>query len=281
MVRRAEIALRQRCVTNRNTVQGEPLAAHAADRVARTIASLKDALQILLVLAALAVLSGCGTINATVNDSEGRSVMLLGHDPVAYFTVGKPMRGYPDINATHEDKTYYFLTAENRAMFLDNPSKFEPQYGAFCSNGAAYGVKLGSDPTEFEIVDGRLFIFGDILGHEYWKMNYRFNIQKADEMWPEMKDTGWRAQYVKRVWFNKVPWYKTGRELRDEWLQRNPGQALNYDTGGGLNNFLLKYPGWRAREGYSQPRVGLSGEEGAAPGTQSPGFQGYRAPFPK
>ena len=39
--------------------------------------------------------------------------MLLGHDPVAYFTLGKPMRGYPAITATHEGKTYYFLNKNN------------------------------------------------------------------------------------------------------------------------------------------------------------------------
>ena len=232
-------------------------------------------------LATLVTLNGCGTINATITDNAGRNVMLLGHDPVAYFNMGRPMRGYPTIAATHEGKTYFFVSANHRDTFLKTPEKYEPQYGAFCSNGEAYGIKLGSDPTEYEIIDGRLFIFGDILGREFWKMNYRFNIQKADELWPEMKNTPWREQYARRVWGNKVPWYKTGPELRAEWMQRNPGQKLEYDTGGGLNNFVLKYPGWRAREGYSQPRVGFVGEEGAVPGTEPPVFQGYRAPLPQ
>lgn len=230
---------------------------------------------------AAALLSGCGTISATVTDREGRDVMLLGHDPVAYFTMGKPMRGFPDISATTAGRTYYFLNAGHRERFLQAPERYEPQYRGFCSNGAAYGIKLGHDPTEFEIVDGRLFFFGDVLGREYWKMNHRFNIEMADKLWPEIRDTGYRAQYVKRVWLNKVPWYRYGRELRDEWQSRNPGQTLNYDTGGSLNNLLLKYPGWRAREGYSQPRVGLSGEPGATPGTPSQSYQGYRSPSPR
>ena len=152
-----------------------------------------------VLLLIVGLLSGCGTINATLPDKEGREVMLLGHDPVAYFTLGKPIRGYPAITATHEGKTYYFLNENHRTTFLKSPAQYAPQYGAFCSNGAVYGIKLGSDPTEFELVDGRLFIFGDILGREFWKMNYRFNIQKADELWPEMKDTPWRQQYARRV----------------------------------------------------------------------------------
>lgn len=114
-------------------------------------------------LTAVSALTGCGTINATIQDKEGRDVMLLGHDPVAYFTLSKPMRGYPNITATHEGKTYYFLNENHRNTFLKTPARYEPQYGAFCANGAAYGIKLGSDPTEYEIIDGRLFIFGDIL----------------------------------------------------------------------------------------------------------------------
>ena len=46
-----------------------------------------------LLLAGALLMQGCGTINATVQDKSGRELMLLGHDPVAYFTMGKPMRG--------------------------------------------------------------------------------------------------------------------------------------------------------------------------------------------
>jgi hypothetical protein len=79
---------------------------------------VKLALRLLLALWLLALLSGCGTLNATFKDNQGRDVMLLGHDPVAYFTLGKPMRGYPNITATHENKTYYFLNANHRDTFL-------------------------------------------------------------------------------------------------------------------------------------------------------------------
>jgi len=29
---------------------------------------------------------------------------------------------------------------------------------------------------------------------------------------------------------------------------------------GSLNNLVFKYPGWRAREGFSQPALGVPGE---------------------
>jgi len=212
----------------------------------------------LAILAAL-VLSGCGTTHATITTSRGEELMLLGFDPVAYFTDGKPVRGKHTINASFEGRTYYFASAEHRAAFAAAPARYEPQYGGFCSNGAPYAVKLGSDPTQFEIRDGRLFIFGDILGREMWLLDEKENIAHADALWPEIRDKGWRAQSMK-AWIFKVPWYRTGRELMVRWREKHPGQSLDYDTGGFLNNMVLKYPGWRAREGYSQPALGVPGE---------------------
>ena len=110
------------------------------------------------------LLSACGTTHATITTSRGEELMLLGSDPVAYFTDAKPVRGKHTIAATHDGRTYYFATPAHRATFVAAPSKYEPQYGGFCSNGAPYAVKLGSDPTQFEIRDGRLFIFGDVIG---------------------------------------------------------------------------------------------------------------------
>lgn len=212
-----------------------------------------------VVLAACALLAGCGTTHATVETSRGEQLMLLGFDPVAYFTDGKPVRGRHTIAAQHEGRTYYFASPEHRAAFAAAPVRYEPQYGGFCSDGAAYAVKLGSDPTQFEIRDGRLFIFGDILGHEMWLLDERENVRHADELWPRIRDEGWRYASLK-AWIFKVPWYKDGRTLMAEWRAKHPGRSLDYDTGGTLDNLVLKYPGWRAREGFGQPRLGVPGE---------------------
>lgn len=209
---------------------------------------------------ALTVLAGCGTTHATVDTSRGEQLMLLGFDPVAYFTDRKPVRGKHTLAATHEGRTYYFASAEHRAAFTAAPASYEPQYGAFCSNGIAYNVKLGSDPTQFELRDGRLFIFGDVLGREMWLLDPEGNIRHSDQLWPAMRDTGWRWQSIKGWTFDKVAWYRTGPSLMEEWRAKHPGRTIQYDTGGMLDNMVLKDPGWRAREGHSQPALGVPGE---------------------
>lgn len=213
-----------------------------------------------ILLSVATLVAGCGTTHATVETSRGESLMLLGYDPVAYFREKKPVRGRHALAAAHEGRTYYFASAENRAAFAAAPARFEPQYGGFCSNGAPYGVKLGSDPTQFEIRDGRLFIFSDVLGHEFWLLDEKGNIERADRLWPRIRDTGWRAASLE-AWIFKVPWYRTGASLMAEWQQKHPGRTLAYDPGGLLDNLVLERPGWRAREGFGQPRLGIPGED--------------------
>ncbi|MGE5615321.1 MAG: YHS domain-containing (seleno)protein [Bacillota bacterium] len=214
---------------------------------------------LLLLLPLALLLAACGTTHATIDTTRGEHLMLLGFDPVAYFTNGEPERGKHTLPATYEGRTYYFASDESRRAFLAQPAKYEPQFGGFCSNGAAYKVKLGSDPTQFVVRDGRLFIFGDVMGKEFWLLDPDTNIRHADQVWPDMKDDGWRWATL-RGWIFRVPWYRRGPELMAQWEARHPGRKLVYDTGGALQNLVLKYPGWRAREGFSQHALGVPGE---------------------
>ncbi len=210
----------------------------------------------LIVLCTLGtLLSACGTQFASIKNSRGDEVMLLGHDPVAYFTRGTPTRGKKEITSTLPGRTYYFESAQNKALFDTAPAQYEPQYAGFCSNGAPYKIKLGSDPTEFEIVNGRLFIFGDILGREMWKLHRDENIAYADRVWPEIREKGWRGASL-AAFIHKVPWYRTGGELSALYARQNPGKSLTYDPGGMFTNLVLKPPGWRAAEGFGQPALG-------------------------
>jgi len=214
-------------------------------------------LRVVLTICMLGLLAGCGTPYATVSgSSQNEPVMLLGHDPTAYFTQGVPVRGKPEYRVSYPDRTYYFASAESRELFRGSPWKYEPQYGGFCSSGAAYGLKLGSDPTAWQIYDGRLFIFGDALGKTAWQLDPALNVAQADALWPESRPQGWRHQSLKR-YANKVPHYKTGAEIRQEWQQKNPGQQWPvYDAGGMATNLFFKPPGWRAAEGFGQPALG-------------------------
>jgi hypothetical protein len=200
--------------------------------------------------------TGCGTPYATVNDSAGRPVMLLGHDPVAYVTRGAPERGSPRFVVELPERSYYFASEASRAAFLADPARYEPQYGGFCASGAAFAVKLGSDPTAWTIRDGRLFIFGDVIGKTAWELDPAWNVAHADRLWPGIAARGWRGASL-AAYAGKVPHYLTGAEIRAMWEVKHPGRRFpDYDPGGMFKNLFLKPPGWRAAEGFGQPALG-------------------------
>jgi hypothetical protein len=213
-------------------------------------------LPLLLTTGLLAALAGCGTPYATVPNKAGAPVMLLGHDPVSYFTRGAPERGDPRFQVSLPERTYYFASDEHRQRFLAEPARYEPQYGGFCASGAAFAIKLGSDPGAWTIRDGRLFIFGDVLGKEAWQTDAGWNVQHADALWPGAAARGWRAQSLMRYAF-KVPHYQNTQQVVTAWQAKNPGREWpRYDPGGMVTNLFLKNPGWRAAEGFGQPALG-------------------------
>ena len=101
----------------------------------------------------------------------------------------------------------------------------------------------------------------DVVGREMWLLDEADNIHHADELWPSIADQGWRVASLEAWTVKKVPWYRDGKGLMARWREKHPGQVLAYDTGGTLKNLVLKYPGWRAREGFGQERLGVPGEE--------------------
>ena len=217
---------------------------------------LMRAFGLTMVAVLAAALAGCGTPYATVPDAMGRPVMLLGHDPVAYFTRGAPQRGSAAFVVSLPQRSYYFASAESKALFVAAPARYEPQYGGFCSSGAAFAIKLGSDPTAWQIHDGRLFIFGDVVGQTAWGVDPAWNVAHADRLWPDMAARGWRGQSL-GAYFNKVPYYQTGPQIRAQWEAKNPGQVWPpFNPGGMVQNLFLKPPGWRAAEGFGQPALG-------------------------
>ena len=176
-------------------------------------------------LAAL-LLAGCGSMNV-ISDGADSRLMLKGYDPVAYFTDGKPVPGRPDIKADFEGVTYRFASEEHRRLFIANTAKYVPQYGGFCANAMVYAVPLGGEPQNFKIIDGRLFVFGGARPKLYFEMDQERNLKLADHYWEtEAKDSDWRWQSLMRVWINKVPHYKTNKELAEEYerrLAKKPG----------------------------------------------------------
>ena len=178
--------------------------------------------QIVWILLALAALSGCSNRFYTP-DSVDSTLMLDGNDPVSYQTQAQPTKGDPAIKIAHDGGMYRFANAANRDTFVKNPSKYAPQYGGFCSNGAPYSIMLGGSTNTYKVVDGRLFMFSGPDSRKYWEMDERRNLELGDQYWKDemSQASNAKVQSYKRIIF-KVPHYKSGKDLEDAWQARQP-----------------------------------------------------------
>ena len=111
-------------------------------------------------------------------------VALRGHDPVAYFTEGRPVRGLPEHAADWGGATWHFASAANRAAFLADPEAHAPQYGGFCAWAVAQGYTAPIDPTAWQIVDGKLYLNYNARIQRRWERDIPGFIAQADANWP-------------------------------------------------------------------------------------------------
>jgi YHS domain-containing protein len=145
--------------------------------------------KLLLLLASLCALFSCAQDakekSARVNLKNG--IAIQGYDPVAYFEKKEAIKGNKEITATNDGSTYYFSSEENKTLFLENPSKFQPQYGGYCSYGMSEGYKAPVDPTAFTIVEDKLYLNYSHKVKQEWTKNRATRIEKANEHWEKKK----------------------------------------------------------------------------------------------
>jgi hypothetical protein len=145
------------------------------------------ALQVLLCVVAVAVMlvgmpADVKAESAVNVDRKG--VAIKGYDPVAYFTMSKPVKGDKDQVASWMGATWRFASAQNRDLFEKDPEKYAPRYGGYCAYGVANNYLVKIDPKAWTVYEGRLYLNYSLKVREQWKTDIPGNIRKADANWP-------------------------------------------------------------------------------------------------
>src|SRR5262245_27829015 len=96
----------------------------------------------LLSLCQIAFLAAASGSYAQKGPETPLRLALKGYDPVAYFTVGSPTSGKPELETVFDGARYRFASAENMERFRADPDKYIPQFGGVCAYGLSKGVKL-------------------------------------------------------------------------------------------------------------------------------------------
>lgn len=115
-----------------------------------------------------------------------------GYDVVSYFTEKEPIEGKKKYQSTHDGVKFKFSSEKNLNLFKENPIKYVPQYGGFCAYAiAAKKTKMSIDAEEYEVRDGKLYLFyTSWISSKLtaWKKGDTKKLQeKGDKNWEELK----------------------------------------------------------------------------------------------
>lgn len=111
-------------------------------------------------------------------------IAIDGYDTVSYFKVGTPVQGHPEIALIWKGARWQFESEENRDRFERNPRAFAPQFGGYCAYAMINGKLSSTDPSAWQIVDGKLYLTHSEEIERLWRQNVSQNIRRAEAQWP-------------------------------------------------------------------------------------------------
>ncbi|WP_457587085.1 YHS domain-containing (seleno)protein [Ensifer canadensis] len=124
-----------------------------------------------------------------VNTGYFGDVAIKGYDPVAYFTESKALEGSPQFSYRWLGANWQFASAENRELFIREPTRYAPQYGGYCADGVSFGtVTTNIDPKAWRIIEGKLFLSYDPGAAEGFEKNPN-KLVDSRKHWSEVENT--------------------------------------------------------------------------------------------
>ena len=123
--------------------------------------------------------------SGVVNDTWD-GVAIKGYDPVAYYTMGRAVKGSEEFVYEWLETKWLFANAEHRDLFSADPLSYVPQYGGYCSDATYVDDKADINPTAWRVVDDRLYLFYSEPGADKWSHD-DYAVKKADAAWEQVK----------------------------------------------------------------------------------------------
>ena len=143
--------------------------------------------RLVLALAAGAMFAGTAALAAPPANTikpglfSGRAdTAILGYDPVAYFTDGKPVKGQDNLMFDYLGAKWKFASQSHLDLFKADPEKYAPQYGGYCAYGVTQDALVSIEPDKFKILDGKLYLNYDADVQAKWLKDPVGYIKQAD-----------------------------------------------------------------------------------------------------
>ncbi len=117
----------------------------------------------------------------------GSPLALRGVDPVAFIEIGNRINGQASFVTNYDGVAYYFINEANQRKFENNPQKYAPENGGFCTYGVSLGKKFDGDPSYAAVVNKKLYVFLNEGVYREFLKDQQGTIRKADQQWKKIK----------------------------------------------------------------------------------------------
>ena len=103
-----------------------------------------------------------------INTGYFNDTALHGFDSAHYHTDGTAAEGSGDFVVEYKGAEWRFADAKSRELFAENPERYAPQFGGYCSNQMSLGNLADVDPGIWLIHKEKLYFFGHQAGKDRW-----------------------------------------------------------------------------------------------------------------
>lgn len=122
-------------------------------------------------------------MHKTINQGNFNGKAVSGYDVVAFFTDGKASEGIETYTYEWNGAKWNFISQENLDTFKANPEKYQPQYGGYCAFAVSTGFTANPNPENWQLINGKLYLFASKDVMEKWLKNKDENIATCNSNW--------------------------------------------------------------------------------------------------
>ena len=110
------------------------------------------------------------------------NVALNGYDVTSYFKENLK-KGSTEFSMNHLGVDWHFSSKENLNLFKEEPERYIPQFGGYCSKAVSTGFAAPADPSIYTVYKGNLYIFSSEDVKENFNKNPSNIISACEKKW--------------------------------------------------------------------------------------------------
>jgi len=126
---------------------------------------------------------------------DKENIAIGGYDVVAYYTENQAIKGNELHGSLWQGNNYLFSSASHKATFEIDPEKYLPAHGGWCTFFMGIDqeatqfppTRMASDPTNFKIIDGKLYLFRKTPSQNFLEMfnsgDQKAILKRATKFW--------------------------------------------------------------------------------------------------